>query len=66
MKEKLEKEAYKLRFEYFNLYEDKETKWHEKYRNHDLYNIVVKSLDYRFHEIGQVMPKLLEEVDTNR
>ncbi|WP_424687054.1 MAG: hypothetical protein ACNI3H_02840 [Halarcobacter ebronensis] len=62
MKEKLEKEAYKLRFEYFNLYENKETKWHEKYRNHDLYNIVVKSLDYRFHEIGQVMPKLLEEL----
>ncbi|RXK02669.1 hypothetical protein CRV02_04330 [Arcobacter sp. CECT 8989] len=66
MKEKLEKEAYKLRFEYFNLYENKETKWHEKYRNHDLYNIVVKSLDYRFHEIGQVMPKLLEELDINR
>ena len=65
MKEKLEKEAYKLRFEYFNLYENKETKWHEKYRNHDLYNIVVKSLDYRFHEIGNVMPKLLEELDTN-
>lgn len=65
MKEKLEKEAYKLRFEYFNLYENKETTWHEKYRNHDLYNIVVKSLDYRFHEIGQVMPKLLEELDTN-
>jgi len=66
MREKLEKEAYKLRFEYFNLYENKETKWHEKYRNHDLYNIVVKSLDYRFHEIGQVMPKLLEELDINR
>ena len=65
MREKLEKEAYKLRFEYFNLYENKETKWHEKYRNHDLYNIVVKSLDYRFHEIGNVMPKLLEELDTN-
>ncbi|WP_419773569.1 hypothetical protein [Halarcobacter sp.] len=62
MKEKLEKEAYKLRFEYFNLYENKETKWHEKYRNHDLYNIIVKSLDYRFHEIGNVMPKLLEEL----
>lgn len=66
MKEKLEKEAYKLRYEYYNFYENKEAKWHKKYRNHDLYNIVVKSLEYRFHEIGNVMPKLLEEFESSR
>ncbi|RXK14228.1 hypothetical protein CP965_01920 [Halarcobacter mediterraneus] len=62
MKKEIEKEAYKLRFEYYNLYENKELKWHEKYKKHYLYNIVVESFNYKFHEIGQVMPKLLEKI----
>ncbi|RXK07848.1 hypothetical protein CRU97_00460 [Halarcobacter bivalviorum] len=62
MKDNLEKEAYRLRFEYFNTYEKKENKWHETYRKHQLYDVVVKSLDYKFHEIGQAMPKLLESI----
>lgn len=57
----LEIEAYKLRFEFYNQYENKEDKWHEKYKNHRLYGIVVESLKYKFHEIGQVMPELLKE-----
>lgn len=61
MQEELTKEAYKIRFEYFNIYEDKENKWHEKYKNHDLYSIVVKSLKYNYKEIGLMMPKLILE-----
>ena len=55
------KEALKLRFMYYNIYENKESLWHEKYKNHDLYSIVVKSLEYDFKDIGLMMPKLLEE-----
>jgi hypothetical protein len=55
-------EAYKLRYEYYNLYENKESKWHEKYKKHRLYKIVVKSFDYKFSQIAGVMPKLLEEL----
>ncbi|WP_375723700.1 hypothetical protein LXN10_14490 [Arcobacter sp. KX21116] len=63
MEEKsLEKEAYRLRFEYYNLYENKELKWHEKYKNHQLYNVVVEGFKYRFHEIAQEMPKLLQKL----
>ncbi|WP_321471336.1 hypothetical protein [Halarcobacter sp.] len=61
MQEELTKEAYKIRFEYFNIYEDKENKWHEKYKNHRLYSLVVKSLKYNYKEIGLMMPKLIEE-----
>ncbi|MGE0051855.1 MAG: hypothetical protein AB7S49_10040 [Arcobacter sp.] len=52
-------EAYKLRFEYYNFYENKEPEWHNKYRNHKLYDIVVESFDYKYNEIGIIMPKLL-------
>lgn len=61
MKTNKEKEAYKLRFEYYNFYENKEFKWHEKYKKHDLYDVVVKSFNYRFHEIGKIMPKIIED-----
>ena len=55
------KTALQLRFEYYNLYEGKEYIWHEKYIEHDLYNVVVKSFNYDFKEIGEMMPKLLEQ-----
>ena len=55
------KTAYKLRFEYYNFYENKESRWHDKYKNHNLYEIVVESFDYKYSEIGVVMPKLLEK-----
>ncbi|XOB60796.1 hypothetical protein ACMC56_09270 [Campylobacterota bacterium DY0563] len=61
MQEELTKEAYKIRFEYFNIYEDKENRWHEKYKNHRLYSLVVKSLKYNYKEIGLMMPKLILE-----
>jgi hypothetical protein len=60
MKE-LEKEAYKLRNEFYNKYENQEIKWHEKYQYHPLYAVVVESFRYRFHEIGEKMPFLLEK-----
>ena len=58
----LENEAYKLRYEFYNLYVNKESKWHEKYKNHQLYEIVVEGFKYRFHEIGEVMPQLLKKI----
>ena len=58
----LEKEAYKLRYEYYNLYVNKESKWHEKYKNHQLYDVVVESFKYKFHEIAEEMPKLLKKI----
>lgn len=61
-KENLLKEAYGLRYHFYNTYADKEDKWHEKYKGHQLYEIVVESFDYRFHEIASVMPKLLEKI----
>lgn len=63
--EKRLKEALKLRFMYYNIYENKENIWHEKYKSHDLYSVVVKSLDYDFKEIALMMPKLLEENEKN-
>jgi len=63
--EKLLKEALKLRFMYYNIYENKEDIWHEKYKGHDLYSVVVKSLEYDFKDIGLMMPKLLEEYEKN-
>uniref|UniRef100_UPI0040472FDC hypothetical protein n=1 Tax=Aliarcobacter sp. TaxID=2321116 RepID=UPI0040472FDC len=63
--EKLLKEALKLRFMYYNIYENKEKEWHEKYKGHDLYSVVVKSLEYDFKDIGLMMPKLLEEYGKN-
>ncbi|MBP7742018.1 MAG: hypothetical protein KA073_01430 [Aliarcobacter sp.] len=64
MENKLKK-ALQMRFEYYNLYEEKEHKWHEKYENHHLYNIVLKSLKYNFKEIALIMPKLLNESEKN-
>ena len=55
------KTALRLRFEYYNLYESKEDIWHKKYKEHNLYNVVVKSFEYDFKEIGAMMPKLLEQ-----
>lgn len=55
------KTALRLRFEYYNLYEGKEDIWHKKYKEHNLYNIVVKSFEYDFKKIGEMMPKLLEQ-----
>lgn len=63
MEEKLIKEAYKLRFEFYNLYESKESKWHEKYKNHKLYYVVTKSFLYDYKQIGIIMPKLIKEAD---
>ena len=50
---------------YYNIYENKESLWHEKYKNHDLYSIVVKSLEYDFKEIALIMPELLEQHEKN-
>lgn len=61
MKNNLLQEAYRLRFQYYNVYEGKEDKWHIKFENHELYNIVKKSFQYDFKQIGEKMPKLLEE-----
>lgn len=61
MQEKLLKEAYKLRYEYYNAFEKKEEKWHELYKKHKLYEVVVKSFEYDFKKIGIMMPKLIEE-----
>ena len=55
------KTALRLRFEYYNLYEGKEDIWHKKYKEHNLYNVVVKSFEYDFKKIGEMMPKLLEQ-----
>ena len=59
------KKALQIRFEYYNLYEGKEEKWHQKYKEYNLYEIVVKSFEYDFKEIGKMMPKLLEQNEKN-
>jgi len=61
MDAKLLKDAYRLRYEYYNAYEGKEHKWHEKYKEHHLYKAVIKSFEYDFKQIAAVMPKLIEE-----
>ncbi len=60
--EELLKEAFSLRYHFFNTYENKENKWHEKYKDHQLYEIVIESFDYKFHEIANTMPKLLQKI----
>ena len=60
--EDLIQEAYKLRAEFYNKYENKETKWHDKYKEHQLYDLVIQSFDYKFHEIGNAMPKLIQNL----
>ena len=62
MNNNLLEEAYKLRFEYYNIYENNQYKWHEKYKNHILYEVVKNSFDYSYKEIGAVMPKLIEKI----
>ena len=64
MKNKL-KIALRLRFEYYNSYEGKENVWHEKYKEHNLYSVVVKSFEYDFKKIAEMMPKLLEQSEKN-
>ena len=64
MEEKL-KISLRLRFEYFNTFEGKENIWHEKYKEHELYDVVVKSFEYDFKEIAKMMPILLEEIEKN-
>lgn len=64
MKNKL-KIALRLRFEYYNSYEGKENIWHEKYKEHNLYSVVVKSFEYDFKKIAEMMPKLLEQNEKN-
>ena len=59
------KKSLQMRFEYYNLYEKKEHKWHGKYRNHDLYNVVLESLEYDFKDIALLMPKLLKQSEKN-
>lgn len=59
------KKTLQMRFEYYNLYEKEEHKWHEKYKNHNLYAVVLKSLEYDFKEIALIMPKLLEQSEKN-
>ncbi len=60
MEEKL-KIALRLRFEYYNTFEGKEDIWHKKYKNNELYEVVVKSFAYDFKEIGNMMPKLIKD-----
>ena len=57
--------ALRLRFEYYNTFEGKEDIWHERYKEHALYKVVVKSFEYDFKEIGKMMPKLLEQSEKN-
>ena len=57
--------ALRLRFEYYNTFEGKENIWHEKYKEHELYDVVVKSFEYDFKEIAKMMPILLEEIEKN-
>ena len=57
--------ALRLRFEYYNLYEGKENIWHEKYKEHNLYTVVVKSFEYDFKEIAEMMPKLIAQFGKN-
>ena len=64
MEDKLKK-ALQMRFEYYNLYENKEAKWHKKYENHDLYEIVLKSLEYDFKDIALIVPMLLKKSEKN-
>lgn len=64
MEEKL-KIALRLRFEYYNTFEGKEDIWHKKYKNNELYEVVVKSFAYDFKEIGNMMPKLIEQSEKN-
>ncbi len=61
MNEKQLKDAYRLRYEYYNFYENKEPKWHERYKEHELYQAVVKSFEVDFKEIAEQMPKLIKE-----
>ena len=60
--EKKLKEAYRLRYEYYNFYDNKEHKWHEKYKEHELYDVVVKSLEYDFKQIAEKMPLLIKDI----
>lgn len=62
MENELLKEALKLRFEYYNVYASKEEKWHKKYSDNKLYDLVVKSFEYDFKDIAIVMPKLIEQM----
>lgn len=64
MKNKL-KIALRLRFEYYNSYEGKENIWHVKYKEHNLYSVVVKSFEYDFKKIAEMMPKLLGQSEKN-
>lgn len=57
------KTALKLRFEYYNLYENRENEWHKKYKNHYLYKVIVESFKYDFKEIAKIMPKLLNDFE---
>ncbi len=59
------KTALRLRFEYYNNFEGNEKVWHERYKEHALYKVVVKSFEYDFKEIGKMMPKLLEQNEKN-
>ncbi len=61
MNEKQLKDAYRLRYEYYNFYENKEPKWHARYKEHELYQAVVKSFEYDFKEIAEKMPELIKE-----
>ena len=61
MKDDLIKEALKLRFEYYNVYSSNEEKWHKKYRDNKLYHLVVKSFDYDFKDIAEMMPRLIDD-----
>lgn len=55
------KTALKMRFLYYNFYEGKEELWHQKYKNHNLYDVVVKSFEYDFKKVAKMLPKLLKE-----
>jgi hypothetical protein len=59
------KTALRLRFEYYNTYDGKENIWHERYKGHGLYDVVLKSFEYDFKEIGEMMPKLIEKSEKN-
>jgi C1A family cysteine protease len=59
------KTAFQLRFEYYNLYEGKEDIWHKKYKKDPLYDVVVKSFEYDFKEIANIMPELIKQNEKN-
>lgn len=51
----------KIRFEFYNIYENKEEEFYKKYKENEFFNIVKESFNFSFKEIGIEMPKLINK-----